>query len=270
MRAVSLLFHDVHGGDPAESGFVSEAANRYKLTLTDFEAQLAGVRGVRSDSPLLATDLDEARLAGGGQLPFLVTVDDGGLSYYTTIAERLERRGWRGHCFVSTDFIGRRGFLRREEIRTLAGRGHVIGSHSASHPVRFNALPFSEMVSEWSRSRQILEDIVGHAVDIASVPGGYFSTGVAHAAQQAGIRVLFTSEPITCIDASGECVLVGRFTIRRGDPHETAQRLVSGSSWARSLAWARWNAKGLVKPLLGPSYSRLADWLLTPRASSRT
>ena len=269
MRAVALLFHDVHRGDAAESGFASAAANRYKLTLTDFDAQLAAVRGVRADAPILATNLIDGRLAGGRQLPFLVTVDDGGVSY-TTIAERLEQRGWRGHCFVSTDFIGQRGFLTRDQIRTLAGRGHVIGSHSASHPVRFSALPFGEMVSEWARSRQILEDILGQPVDIASVPGGYFSRAVARAAREAGIRVLFTSEPVTRIDAGSDCVLVGRFTVRRGDPLDMSQRLVAEACWARSLAWARWNAKGLVKPLLGPSYIRLADWLLTPRAPSRT
>ena len=53
------------------------------------------------------------------------------------------------------------------------------------------------MVSEWSRSRAMLEDILGHAVDVASVPGGYFSAVVARAAREAGIRVLFTSEPVT-------------------------------------------------------------------------
>lgn len=270
MRAIALLFHDVHAGDPAESGFVSEAANRYKLRLTDFDAQLAGIRGVRGDSPILADAIHDGKPTGSGPTPFLITVDDGGLSYYTTIAERLERHGWRGHCFVSTDFIGRRGFLSREQIRTLASHGHVIGSHSASHPVRFNALPFRAMVSEWSRSRQILEDILGQAVDIASVPGGYFSTVVAHAAREAGIRVLFTSEPVTHIDTGGACLLVGRFAIRRGDPHDVSRRFVSERSWARARAWASWNAKGLVKPLLGPSYLRVADWLLTPRASGRT
>src|SRR5690606_31235253 len=119
---------------------------------------------------------------------------DGGESYYTAIAERLERRGWTGHCFVSTNFIGQRGFLDRRQIRALADRGHVIGSHSASHPARFSALPYGDMVSEWSRSRQILEDILARTVDVASVPGGYFSPAVARAAQEAGIRVLFTSE----------------------------------------------------------------------------
>jgi len=272
MRAISLLLHDVYVSHPDESGFTSDAANRYKLTLTDFDAQLAGVRGVRSDSPLPAGAIAsrEDDVAQTSVVPFLITVDDGGVSYDTWIAERLERRGWRGHCFVSTDCIGRRGFLTRDQIRELAQRGHVIGSHSASHPSRFNALPFDRMVEEWSRSRAILEDILGRPVDSASVPGGYFSAVVARAAREAGIRVLFTSEPVTHVDTSGDMLIVGRFTIRRGDPHDRAQRLVSASAWARSRAWASWNAKGLVKPLLGPSYIRIADWLLATRPSSGT
>ena len=31
MRTVSLLFHDVYAADPRESGFASDAADRYKL-----------------------------------------------------------------------------------------------------------------------------------------------------------------------------------------------------------------------------------------------
>src|SRR4029079_15352068 len=30
MRVISLLFHDVYASEPAESGFISAAANRYK------------------------------------------------------------------------------------------------------------------------------------------------------------------------------------------------------------------------------------------------
>jgi len=165
-RAISLLFHDVYASHPDESGFTSEAANRYKLSLADFDAQLAGIGGVRSGTPILASAItgQDDESAPAGMVPFLITVDDGGISYHTSIAERLESRGWRGHCFVSTDRVGHRGFLRREQIRELAERGHVIGSHSASHPTRFNALPFDRMVSEWSRSRAMLEEIIGHGV----------------------------------------------------------------------------------------------------------
>ena len=277
MRAISLLFHDVYRKDPLESGFGSDAANRYKLSMADFDAQLDGVAQVRPDLTILATDLiggSAARLGVPRNLssssvpadpPFLITVDDGGVSYHSVIADRLEQRGWRGHCFVSTDLIGQHGFLSAAQIRELDTRGHVIGSHSASHPARFSAQPFGAMVGEWSRSRAVLEDVLGHAVDVASVPGGYFSPPVARAACDAGIRLLFTSEPVTAVQSGPDCTLIGRFTIRRGDPSDAAQRFVVSTPWARSSAWVSWNAKGLVKPLLGPSYMRIADWLFAMR-----
>jgi peptidoglycan/xylan/chitin deacetylase (PgdA/CDA1 family) len=270
MRAIALLFHDVYVDHPEESGFTSETATRYKLRLADFDAQLAGVHGARSESPILASGRERiAGAAAAGAVPYLITVDDGGAAYHAFIAERLERRGWRGHCFVSTDCIGRRGFLNGGQVRDLAERGHVIGSHSASHPFRFNALPFAEIVSEWSRSRAVLEDIIGRRVDVGSVPGGYFSPAIARAARDAGFRVLFTSEPITRVSENEGLMIVGRFTIRGGDPHDRSRRLVSAPAWTRALEWASWNAKGLVKPLLGHSYVRIADWLHTARPSSR-
>ena len=297
MRTISLLFHDIFAGDPDESGFVSAAANRYKLPVADFDAQLEGVAAVRTEPPILASALeprlpkglngvsyDDRSVSAGPPrwgrtrrnpphgsartTPFAITVDDGGESYYTTLAGRLERRGWRGHCFVSTDFVGERGFLSRSQIRELAERGHVIGSHSASHPARFNTLPFHRIAAEWARSRAALEDIIGQRVDVASIPGGYYSPVVARAACEAGIRVLFTSEPITRVGTSGGCVLVGRFTIRRGDANDLASRLVSAPSGTRARAWASWNAKGLVRPLLGPSYTSIADWLLATGPSN--
>ena len=243
MNAVSLLFHDVYAADPRESGFASSAADRYKLSAVDFDAQLDGLASVRGDT----------------QPPFLITVDDGGVSYYTMLADRLEALGWRGHCFVSTDAIGTRGFLDAAQIRELDARGHVIGSHAASHPTRFSACGTDRMRQEWTRSRHALEDLLGHEVVLASVPGGYYSNKVAHAARDAGVRMLFTSEPITAIRDEQGCHVLGRFTIRRGDAPDLARRLVLPAPWTRWSAWARWNAKGLVKPLLGPAYTRLAD-----------
>jgi peptidoglycan/xylan/chitin deacetylase (PgdA/CDA1 family) len=275
MRAISLLFHDVYETSPDESGFVSAAADRYKLPLADFDQQLEGVAQVRSDAPAVVagsasrhpahTAPDPTVWGGsrGADPPFLITVDDGGVAYHTLMADHLERRGWRGHCFVSTDLIGRRGFLDAAQIRELDARGHVIGTHSASHPARFSALPVEAMVREWASSRTVLEGILGHDVTVASVPGGYFSPTVARAAATAGIRVLFTSEPVTSIHAVAGCTVIGRFTIRRGDPADAAQRLVIPAPWARSTAWVTWNAKGLVKPLLGPSYRRIADWVFS-------
>ena len=263
MRAISLLFHDVYHQTPAESGFSSDVAHRYKLTIRDFEAQLDGIARARSDSPIRTHDLLERGVSAATPVapPYLITVDDGGVSYYTVIADRLEQYGWRGHCFVSTDLIGRRGFLDAEQVRELDTRGHVIGSHSASHPPRFSACSHERMRDEWANSRRVLEDLVGHDVDVASVPGGYFSKAVATAAADAGIRILFTSEPVTSFDRIDGCLIAGRFTIRSGDASDASRQLVAMSGWARSRAWLDWNAKGLVKLILGPAYIRVSEWL---------
>jgi peptidoglycan/xylan/chitin deacetylase (PgdA/CDA1 family) len=251
MRIVSLLFHDVYESDPRESGFRSPAADRYKLSVPDFEAQLDGLVERRIPDP-------------GSRIPAVITVDDGGVSYYTAVADRLEAAGLRGHCFVTTDFIGERGFLTSQQLRELDERGHVVGTHSASHPARFSALTGPDMRREWSESRQRLEDIVGHAVTVGSVPGGYFSRAVAEAAADAELRTLYTSEPTTRPSIVEDCRVLGRFTIRRGHPRDMTRRFASGSPWARCGAWVRWNAKAVVKPMLGASYSRVADWILEP------
>lgn len=271
MNVVSLLFHDVYAVKPGESGFRSPAADRYKLSLSDFEAQLDGLASVHVDTPWLAHEFAAASEPlmprAGSRIPSVITFDDGGESYYTLAADRLEALGWRGHCFVSTDFIGQRGFLTPAQIRELDTRGHLIGSHTASHPARFNTLTLADMRTEWSDSRQKLEDLLGHAVTVGSVPGGSFSPDVAKTAADAGLTVLFTSEPTTKMSWADDLLLVGRFTIRHGHPPSAAQRFVVSAPWARCGAWLGWNSKALVKPLLGASYARVADWLLAPRSA---
>ena len=246
MQPVSLLFHDVFVSDPHESGFNSPAADRYKLSAREFESQLFSLS--RRSSRAAKAD---ARL----------TFDDGGVSFYTIVADRLEARGLHGYCFVTTDYIGTAGFLDAAQIRELDRRGHVIGTHSASHPTRFSALTREEMRREWSVSRRKLEDLLGHAVTTGSVPGGYFSKDVGRAAADAGLFLVFNSEPVRSARAIGRCTIAGRFVIRAGAPPDLARRLVQGAPWARSKEWAVWNAKGVVKPLLGSSYPRVADWI---------
>lgn len=259
MNPVSLLFHDIYLTDPRESGFASAAADRYKLPVRDFDAQLEGL----ADLARLRQGYRGSPVQAG---PFLITVDDGGVSYYTLMADRLESRGWLGHCFVSTGMIGKPGFMTPGQIRELDARGHTIGSHSVTHPARFSACSDGQMRMEWTDSRKTLEDILGHEVSVASVPGGYYSKRVAQNAVESGVTVLFNSEPTTTLQHVQALRIVGRYTIRLGDPNDIARKLVA-QPWARYAAWASWNAKGIVKPLLGPSYRRVADWVLAPRGT---
>ena len=264
-RVIALLLHDVYRRRPSESGFAGPAADRYKLTLEEFRAQLLGVAralngAARPDAPAPWIHAGDARLA--------ITVDDGGSSYHAYVAEWLEAFGWRGHCLVTTGQLGRRGFLRAHELRDLAARGHTIGTHSVSHPSPFSALPWERMVREWGDSRAALEDVLGTRVTCGSVPGGAYSRRVAEAAGAAGLTQLFTSEPTTRVTRVGDCVVVGRFTVRAGSRPAFAGEIVRQHSNVLLREWAAWNAKKLLKHVLGGAYPRLAgQWQRTTQRS---
>ena len=254
MRVVTMLFHDVYRESASASGFAGPAADRYKLTVREFDEQLMGMARARSAAPMLVRELPSEP---DGLVPFAITVDDGGVSYYTTVAERLEALGWRGHCFVTTGRIGQAGFLDKYQIRDLNQRAHVIGSHSVSHPTRFSACAWDDMVREWTESRKALEDILGEPVTVASVPGGYFSPAVAKAAREGGILALFTSEPTTHVRTIFGCSVLGRFAVRRGCTPDFAGSVVALKTGVHAREWAFWNAKKIVKAAAGAAYPHL-------------
>jgi len=254
---ISLLFHDVYARVPAESGFTGAIADRYKLTVSDFQHALDAVA---SRVPQVVCVTRAADLALPSRA-VAFTVDDGGASYALYIADALEARGWRGHCFMTTDMIGRPGFLTEAELRDLDRRGHVIGSHSASHPTRFSTCSWERALDEWRRSRAALEDVLGHDVRVASLPGGYLSRRAARAAAAAGIEVLFTSEPVTTPWRVDGCVLAGRFTVRQGQAPRDLAEIAAGMRAPMARQWINWRAKKLLKPVMGPLYPRLGEWV---------
>jgi len=84
--------------------------------------------------PERVTDLDLTRPGGTCCSQF----DDGGTSA-VSIGDALAVRGWKGHFFIVTGLIGSRTFLTGAEIRYLHSCGHVVGSHSDTHPDIFRS-----------------------------------------------------------------------------------------------------------------------------------
>jgi peptidoglycan/xylan/chitin deacetylase (PgdA/CDA1 family) len=260
VRAACLLYHDViENAEWDSSGFTGPGTAKYKLSRSEFEAHLAAIAKVRDTSPTTAHELANADV---GTLPFLLTFDDGGESAATSIAGLLDKHGWRGHFFVTASQIGKNGFLSAGQIRRLRRDGHVIGSHSFSHPVRMSHCSREELADEWNKSIKMLSDILGEQIDTASVPGGYYSARVGEIAAAAGIRVLFNSEPTTTVHTVLGCMVVGRFNIFRGMPPGISGELVSVHSGARARQWLYWNFKKLAKMTAGQPYLAARQWLL--------
>jgi peptidoglycan/xylan/chitin deacetylase (PgdA/CDA1 family) len=255
----TLMYHDVVEDACADSsGFTGPAARRYKLRPRDFEAHLESLARAL-DRPPITID-QPARLSDPESL--VLTFDDGGVSCYAPIAELLDRFGWRGHFFVPTDSIQTPGFMTVVQIRSLRARGHVIGSHSCSHPIPMWAYGEHELREEWHRSKSTLEEILAEPVTTASIPGGFYSRKVARAAADAGIRVLFTSEPTRRCHVINDCAVLGRFTILRGTAGRTAVALASGRKGPRFRQALCWNLRKIAKIVAGKFYLRCSKRIL--------
>ncbi|HEV2829282.1 MAG TPA: polysaccharide deacetylase family protein [Pyrinomonadaceae bacterium] len=261
IRAVALMYHDVVDDSNAydESGFPGSDAARYKLSRKQFENHLEAIGNNSATRPEL---ISEVLVSAVSLKPTLLTFDDGGVSAYSCIADMLELRGWYGHFFVTASRIDKAGFLSRKQIRELHSRGHIIGSHSFSHPERMSHCSPEEIGREWKESIALLSDITGSETTTASVPGGSHSRRVAEKAAEAGIRVLFTSEPITRTNLVDGCLVLGRYTIQRSMPPRVAAALAAGKLAPHVRQLLLWNLKKAAKIAGGKKYLRLRRSLL--------
>lgn len=241
----SLMYHEVTD-DPRTSGFQRPGAFAYKHSVSAFRAHLDQIAtaGVR---PSALADLD---LSQPGR-HVLLTFDDGGKSALTA-AEMLAQRGWRGVFFIVTSLIGERGFLDAAAIRALHAAGHVIGSHSHTHPNIFRDQEPKRMLEEWRVSADILAQLTGAPCLSASVPGGDISSRVLASADAAGLRSLFTSEPVLRPSQVGSCAILGRYSVKLSTSPERIAQLVRFRGW-RSAALRR-RLKVLATRALPPLY----------------
>ncbi|MFN2570655.1 MAG: polysaccharide deacetylase family protein [Gemmatimonadales bacterium] len=259
-EVAGLMYHEVTD-DPTTSGFQRPGALPYTFSRAGFQRHLDAIaRGALR--PELVGTLDLERTSKGRHL--LLTFDDGGASAMY-VAEELARRGWLAHFFIITARIGERTFLKPADIRALRSAGHVVGTHSHTHPNIFRALSRDMMATEWGVSRAILEALLGEPCIAASVPGGDISRGVFDSASEAGLRYLFTSEPQLRPERVGQTWVLGRVIVKAGVSAATIGHLVSFRGWQR-VQLLRWLG-GLARNLLPPVYRQYVRLRTRERAS---
>jgi peptidoglycan/xylan/chitin deacetylase (PgdA/CDA1 family) len=261
VRTVTLLYHDVTAeGRHDDSGFPGAGPARYKLDEREFDRHLRALNETTRSSPGRVADVWTAAKSP----EWLLTFDDGGSSA-VRIAETLARFGWTGHFFITVNRIDSPAFVTKDDVRAIIGLGHIVGSHSYSHPERMSRCSRDELLREWGRSVEVLSEIVGEPVVTGSVPAGYYSKRVARAAAFVGIKALFNSEPVTRVREVDGCVVLGRFTLQRGAPPELAAAIAARKPLPRVRQFASWNVRKAAKSVGGETYLSLRRALLSRR-----
>ena len=240
MKLISLIYHDIEA---------ARTRRRYSFSIRDFRNHLAAIKEAVGGAPAITNGA--ADMSG-----FALTFDDGHKGWLRA-AEALEELRWKAFFFVVTGLVGRAGMLERSDIKRLSAMGHVIGSHSVDHPEQISRRDDAFIRDQWSRSKAELEDILGREVTSAAVPGGYYSARVGRAADAAGVKHLFTSEPVVTSWDVGGCKILGRFVLTNGVSSRKVARIAAGSRAEHLSRYLAWNVKKAVKSFTLDPYRAL-------------
>lgn len=186
-----LLYHELSAAaEPRRAA----GKDRYQVFADQFRSHLELIRQHSyrviplRDLWNSAPDSREAELSVG------LTFDDGRASDYELAYPILLEKGFRAEFFVNTANIGRPGYLTWAQIEEMHRSAMVFQSHSHDHIV-LSLLPARDLRRQLEKSKQVLEDRLGSAVDFLAIPYGISNQRVVRAAQEAGYLAVCNSWP---------------------------------------------------------------------------
>lgn len=247
---IVLMFHDVYEKTVMESGFQTEAANRYKISKDKFLKQIQAIKEYCVSRNVLKDDI-------------VFTFDDGGSSFYSIIAPILKEFGFKGYFFISTANINTKGFLTSEQVVSLQNAGHIIGAHTHTHPGMLNRLTLNELEEEWTVSIEILSELLKTKIVNVSIPGGSFSKEMGNILANKEVEYIFTSKPTNKIECLRDnCKIIGRYTILNDTEVSQIINLFCKISLERLKQKIKWDFLSVFKYLLGDNYLNIRKYLL--------
>jgi peptidoglycan/xylan/chitin deacetylase (PgdA/CDA1 family) len=120
--------------------------------------------------------------------PIIVTTSwDDGDPLDLRLAEMLRTKAVRGSFFVPLTGPDGRPTLGPGDLRSLQGEGFEIGAHTVSHRT-LAPLRGEQLWTEVHRSKEVLENMLGHNVPMFCYPKGSYNQWTIRAVEKAGFE----------------------------------------------------------------------------------
>jgi len=248
-----LMYHELEiPGRPlcqSEPGYV-----RYIVGEKDFRAQVQLLK--QGSLPVMNVTQSFSSKNGDG---VVLTFDDGCETDLLVAAPILRDAGFNATFYITTGFLGKRGYLLPGQVRELGDAGFEIGCHSMTHPY-LDEIGDAQLRKEIVEAKAQLEQMTGRTVEHFSCPGGRWSPRVADMARQSGYLSVATSR-IGRNTSTSDRYALARVAILRAFDIATFRDLCQGQGLRQMRL--REQARGMAKRLLGNSaYDRLRAKLL--------
>ena len=253
-----LMYHSI----------ATAAAGRFSRFVVDpgeFAAQMdyLDAGGYR---PVTAADLAGSR--SGGTLPprpVVLTFDDAYTDFYSAALPVLREHDFRATIYVPTAYVGAtarfisgvgeqsREVLSWRALRDIATEGVEVAAHSHTHP-QLDRVRAAVISDEVRRSRRLLEDNLGLAVEGFAYPFGYWNAAARAAVAATGFR--YACAVAELVTAPGDDVLtLPRLTVNAGIGVTGLARLLGGrppgGRQAAAVKRVAWRALRRAVPAVG-------------------
>ena len=144
-----------------------------------FAQQMRWLHGSGYRTASLAESLEGLRAGADLRKTVVITFDDGYRDFCTDALPILKQHGFNATLFLTTDRIqnspvriGGADFLTWSDVRELQTEGVRFGSHTVTHP-DLRSLGPDQIEYELGRSKEVLEDRLGVAIDCFAYPHGF-------------------------------------------------------------------------------------------------
>ena len=185
-RIVFLMYHELELAGrklcQSEAGYV-----RYILPLETFRRQMAWLK----ESGWRGLNVGEA-IRYPTEPSVCITFDDGCETDLIAAAPVLREFGCNATFYLTAGFLGTPGYLNASQVRDLDTQGFEIGCHSMTHPY-LSDLPEPDLKHEIMDAKLQIEQIVGHAIEHISCPGGRYDRRTLQVARHAGFATVANS-----------------------------------------------------------------------------
>ena len=182
-----LMYHAI--SSTACMALPQTSSIEHAVRARDFRAQLDAI----VEGGFFAVTLDDLDRPASESKALLITFDDGHESDLIVAAPELARRNLHAIFFVVWSYLGRPGYLNRDQVVALRVQGFEIGSHGMTH-TRLSQISVADASDELCESKKRLEDLLQEPIAAFALPGGHYNDAVLELAWSAGYRRVMTSD----------------------------------------------------------------------------
>jgi peptidoglycan/xylan/chitin deacetylase (PgdA/CDA1 family) len=249
---VTLCYHDVQPVMPVGGG----GPSHFTVPLASFELMLDKIAALGYVGCSLAH-----AIAQPGRPRVAITFDDGDVGQYHHAFPALVARDMTATFYITTDWVGRRGYMTWKQIQNMSAHGMSIQSHTRSHPF-LSELNEEALRAELSGSKTLIESHIGRPVNEIAFPGGDPpARGLRLVLAETGYDIAVGTRWGVDTDVRAQTTrrgFVHRCSMRGPITEDLARRIIQADPWLAVSYTAKESTLRRLRSALGPT--RYAQW----------